>query len=207
MTYYEQSEYHILVFKILFYSANTIHHFSLHCVNVPTHYSVVPGNARMEFCRDWIRLNLWAGFFFYHEKRSTQYKTRDWEKKSYLVNKKNMSRSSTPLWQICLSTFWSSWGALVFYRERGAGRQPEQFMNSSQCLIPYGRSDTTTSRSKQDQLLWCILNLIRNTAFVVIVEAPWACYCCIALDSFSSPFLQNITCFDTCARGMPIKKM
>lgn len=117
-----------------------------------------------------------------------------------------MSRPSTPLWQICLSTFWSSWGALVFYRERGSGRQPEQFMNSSQGLIPYGGSDTTTSRSKQDQLLWCILNLIRNTAFVGIVEAPWACYCCIVLDSFPSPFLQSSTCFDTCARGMPIKK-
>lgn len=139
-----------------------------------------------------------------------------------------MPHSSAPLWQARPSAFWGSRGACVFNREPGSGRQVEKLMISSWGLIlcressmhPTDKTTTpATSGSKQactKHLLWCILNLIRNTAFAVIVEpyafffpAPsrWACYCGSLLDSFSSLFRHNSTSFDTPARGLLIKKL
>lgn len=105
---------------------------------------------------------------------------------------KDMSRSSAPLWQVLLSTFGSSWGCacvLPWTWIREATGATYEFIPG---FAPVWRiwqnntSDSAMPGSKQDQLLWCIRNLIGNPAFVVIVEPPWARYC-IVLDSFS-PF-------------------
>lgn len=85
---------------MLFYPANTVHHYLMHGVNVPTCYSVVPGNARwnlaaIEFSRTCEQAS------FYHQKESTQRKRRD-RKKEHLVNKRYVtflcsSPTSSPL--------------------------------------------------------------------------------------------------------------
>lgn len=169
-------------------SANAKHQFLLHFINVATYCSVVPGNTRwnlavIEFNRIWEHAPSFS-------QEWTQHKRRD-QKKNHLVNKKyaTLLCSSLTRWPLHPLKLTGCLFVLLRARIREATGTIYKF-------IPWfdparGKlhtSDKTTaptaamSGSKQDhpkRLLWCILNLKRNTAFVLIVEASCGVFCSI----------------------------
>lgn len=131
------------LFAMLFYPADTVRHFLMPRVYVPTCYSVVPGNARWNLAFN----QTCEQDSFYHEKESTQGKRRG-RKKEHLVNKRYVTFLCSSLTGSPLH-FWKLMGALVFYHEPGSGRQAEQLTNSSQGLLLFGGSDKTTPPTQQ----------------------------------------------------------